>query len=243
MSGLVLEAPPGSRADTRPVTPGGNPASGGPLSPSPHTAALGAAARLEAPSWETLAERGVLPAEPLVDLVRQNGGLRSCGVRREEGAALEALAKAYYRARRKGHISLYLADALACKVLRLHPQSVWGELWWIAERSARLGRASSPRHQRRTPRGPVDGPLRWPEVARLALEALGGPLSARDILDWNETVGPHRPISGKTPVRTVNRDLHAAVRRGEPGLAHGEAPGTFVLGSVCPLPACTAPAC
>lgn len=191
--------------------------------------------------WASLAARGWLSAKPLLERVNKLGGLRACGIRREEGAEAERLAKAFYRAKSSGRLRVYVADRLACKVARCHPQGLWGDLWWAAADAtssedapaAATRRALRPPHTSERRPGPIRSDaaqsLRWVEVAALALAEIGGALTAREILDWNDTCGPHRPHGGKTPVRTINRDLHAAIRRGEQGLGHGEGPGTFVL--------------
>ena len=187
--------------------------------------------------WMRLAGQGWLPAAPLIDQVERNGGLRACGIRREAGGEAERLAKAYYRGRAKGRIRLYLADMLAVRALHQHPALIWGDLWWKAALvSLAEDRPPSPAAPRASARAsaavPTESggrPMRWVDVARLALAATATPMTARDILDWNDSAGPRRPHGGRTPVRTINRDLHVAVRRGEPGLAHGDAPGTFIL--------------
>lgn len=187
-------------------------------------------------TWWRLAGQGWLPAAPLIEQVERNGGLRACGIRREAGGEAERLAKAYYRGRAKGRIRLYLADMLAVRALCQHPALIWGDLWWkaalvslVEDRPSRPAASRARVQVSAVPAESSGRPMRWVDVARLALSATAAPMTARDILDWNDTDGPRRPHSGRTPVRTINRDLHVAVRRGEPGLVHGDAPGTFVL--------------
>lgn len=74
----------------------------------------------------------VLPAAPLLAAVQARGGLRACGVRREETPGAERLTKAYYRAVQRGWLNCFVADELAVAVLGLHPAAVWGDAWFRA---------------------------------------------------------------------------------------------------------------
>lgn len=69
----------------------------------------------------------------------------------------------------------------------------------------------------------------WADVAVRALEASGGELRAREIVEWNDSEGTIRPHQGRTPERSANRDLHAAIRRGHERLRAGSHRGTFTL--------------
>lgn len=83
-----------------------------------------------------------LPVEPLVDLIDRQGGLRALGVRHRDGDPaehvrwVERIYRSYLRCRERGWISIYDADEMSVKVLRLHPSQVWDDGWWDALESA-----------------------------------------------------------------------------------------------------------
>lgn len=193
------------------------------------------------------ARLGWLPVAPLVEMVEGRGGLAACGIRRDEGGEPERLAKAYYRAQARGRITIWAADRLSVKALRLLPSGVWGQLWYLVGSDGPpddlddAAAPTAPRNQvtvaprRRaaaTPPSPRTRPaLSWAGVAVAALAAHEGELSARQILDWNDSpAGPGRPHNGKTPLRSLNRDLHTAARRPGSGIALGSGPGLFRAG-------------
>ena len=67
----------------------------------------------------------------------------------------------------------------------------------------------------------------WLETAVSILQASSTPLNARQIVAVASSAR-YRPRSQtRTPVQSVNRDLHAAVRRGDPRVVLGPGPGQF----------------
>ncbi|NMM23749.1 MAG: hypothetical protein HHJ11_09670 [Phycicoccus sp.] len=67
----------------------------------------------------------------------------------------------------------------------------------------------------------------WLETAVSILQASSTPLNARQIVAVAHTAR-YRPRSQtRTPVQSVNRDLRAAVRRGDPRVVLGPGPGQF----------------
>lgn len=69
--------------------------------------------------------------------------------------------------------------------------------------------------------------VRWIDVAAEVLEATGTDMASSEIVAWAEAHGCARPITGRTPDRTVNRDLHQAIAAGDPRFAKGARRGTF----------------
>lgn len=43
-----------------------------------------------------------------------------------------ALARAFYRGRRRGSLTVKAADLLATRVLGVHPYDVWGRQWYVS---------------------------------------------------------------------------------------------------------------
>lgn len=74
-----------------------------------------------------------------------------------------------------------------------------------------------------------DRPMRWADIAVAVLEASRTQMTAREILEWSQKNGPSRPTTGKTPAQSINRDLHAAIRKRYARLRAGDRPGTFTL--------------
>ena len=72
-----------------------------------------------------------------------------------------------------------------------------------------------------------DATLSWVDVAVAVLRKAGTELSAREIYTRSVADGPTRPTTAKTPWQTINRDLHAAIRRGDARVATGSKRGRF----------------
>lgn len=62
-----------------------------------------------------------LPAGPLLRQIELRGGLRACGVM--PGSPEE---KAFYRAAKTGHLTIWAADRLSVGLLGMTPLEVWG---------------------------------------------------------------------------------------------------------------------
>jgi hypothetical protein len=67
-----------------------------------------------------------LSAEPLVLIVTQRGGLAQLGAGK---GANSALRQAFYRAKKRGFISMEQADDLCVQLLGCHPVQIWGDAW------------------------------------------------------------------------------------------------------------------
>lgn len=92
--------------------------------------------RPKAPSTRQIRPIGVdLSAEPLVRHVEARGGLAAVtswmGTIKSVG--VERWKRNYERAKDRGYLDLAVADEFCCKVLRIHPYFVWGEIWWEHE--------------------------------------------------------------------------------------------------------------
>lgn len=69
---------------------------------------------------------------------------------------------------------------------------------------------------------------RYVEAAVHVLKATGAAMTAHEIVEY---IAEHdvTTLSGATPARTVNRDLHAALKRGDTRLRKTDRPGVFTL--------------
>ena len=113
-----------------------------PARPAPPTGTTAVAAVRPAPAVPrprprpATIDRAVLPIGPLAQAIESRGGLRACGLRYEPGddpdhiRRVERLARAYLRARARGHIGIYIADELALGALGVHPAAIYGLDWF-----------------------------------------------------------------------------------------------------------------
>lgn len=82
-----------------------------------------------------------------------------------------------------------------------------------------------------------DTPLSLREAAIVALIRTGTPMSAAQIVTRIEQLGLAPQTRTRTPAQSVNRDLHTAVRRGDPRITTGPEPGQFApTGQTDPTP-------
>lgn len=81
-----------------------------------------------------------LPAKPLFDFVDGSGGFPdlwapagldegSPGATRER----DRLGRNIARARRRGTMRYDIIDEICCRLLRLHPAEIYGDVWWIED--------------------------------------------------------------------------------------------------------------
>lgn len=75
-------------------------------------------------------------------------------------------------------------------------------------------------------------PSSWLEIASAVLSHTRTPLRARDIVEKAAELGLQPSSRSRTPAQSVNRDLHAAVRRGDARVRLGSEPGTFAAPGV-----------
>jgi hypothetical protein len=74
--------------------------------------------------------------------------------------------------------------------------------------------------------------LSWLEAAVAVLTASRRPLRAREIVDAAQELGLSPMSLTKTPIQSVNRDLHAAIRRNDARIVAGPVPGQFYAPNV-----------
>jgi hypothetical protein len=75
--------------------------------------------------------RAWLPAEPLAAAVSASGGIGTLLRGRRRTTEGERLARAYYRALKRGWITVAAGDELACNLLGVHPSAIWGQRFWV----------------------------------------------------------------------------------------------------------------
>jgi hypothetical protein len=66
-----------------------------------------------------------LPAAPLVAAVASRGGINRLA---PEGP----LRRAFFRAKRSGHLTPWAADQLAVELVGAHPADLWGDDWLMS---------------------------------------------------------------------------------------------------------------
>lgn len=74
---------------------------------------------------------------------------------------------------------------------------------------------------------PIASSPSWLETAIVILRASGQPMSARAIVEAAHASGCAPPSQTRTPAQSVNRDLHAAARRGDTRIVPGPRAGQF----------------
>lgn len=84
-------------------------------------------------------------------------------------------------------------------------------------------------------------PMSWREAAIAILAEHTGPLTAREILAVAHSRGLPIASRTRTPVQTINRDLHTMSRRADPPVIPGPQPGQFVHATHATTPVRPAP--